>query len=212
MVRCQTEIRETRRSVRSRRLDFDVSGIRHGSRVPAADDGGNLTAMKGRASYLLYAVLALAVGFWVFSRLGGEERRIRSQLGALEDLLDKDGAENDLTAANKARNVGLLFTREFEIMLRGQAAGTVNDRQRVSQVMLSYRRQAGRIDVTFRDVEIEIDRGALGADMSTVGVVSATTDGNLSRRQFRLAFRWEQEDCEWRIRRAELVEELEGFF
>ncbi len=116
-----------------------------------------------------------------------------------------------MTAANKARNVGLLFTREFAVVLQGQAAGTVSERQRVSQVMLSYRRRASRIDVTFRDVEIELRQGSLGADMSAVGVVSATTDGSLSRRQFALAFRWEKEDGEWRIRRAELIEEIEGF-
>ncbi len=166
--------------------------------------------MKGRASYLLYGLLAAAVTVWLFGQLGGEKRRVSKRLERLEDLVEKDGAENDLVAANKARNVGLLFARDFEIDLQGRAQGVVTERQRIAQVMLRYRSAPSRIELDFRDVEIEIGEGGGSAEMTAVASASATTGGDTSRRRFRLAFRWVKEDREWVIRRAELVEELEG--
>ncbi len=171
---------------------------------------GNLPSMQGRASYILYGLLAVAVAIWLAGQLGGEKRRIVKRLERLEDLVEKDGAENDLSAANKARNVGLLFAREFEIDLRGRARGVVTERPRVAQVMLGYRSAPSRIELDFRDVEVEIDDAGSVAEMTALASASATTDGDLQHRRFRLAFRWVKEDGEWVIRRAELVEELDG--
>ncbi len=166
--------------------------------------------MKGRPALVLYALLAVAVVIWLAGQLGGEKRRIVKRLDRLEELIEKDGAENDLTAANKARNVGLLFARDFQIDLAGRARGVVTERQRIAQVMLRYRSAPSRIEVSFRDVDIELGPGDRNAEMSAVAGVSATTGGDDSARRFRLAFSWIQEDGEWVIRRAQLVEELEG--
>ena len=170
----------------------------------------NLPSMKGRASYLLYGLLALAVGIWLFSHMGGEKRRIEKRLDRLVELVEKDGPENDLVAANKARNVGLLFARDFQIDLQGRARGVVTERQRIAQVMLRYRSAPSRLVLAFRDVESELDDAERAADMTAVAIASATTDGDLQRRRFRLFFHWVKEDREWVIRRAELVEELEA--
>ena len=166
--------------------------------------------MKGRASFLLYALLAVAVLVWLVGQLGGEERRITERLERLEELIEKNGAENDLVAANKARNVGLLFARDFQIDLQGRARGAVTQRQRIAQVMLRYRSAPSRIELSFREVEIDLGEGGLSAEMTAVAAVSAITGGDLGRRRFRLAFSWLKEDDDWVIRRAELVEELEG--
>ncbi len=166
--------------------------------------------MQGRASYLLYGMLALAVAVWLFGQLGGEKRRITKRLERLQELVEKAGAENDLVAANKARNVGLLFARDFEIDLQGRARGVVTERSQVAQVMLLYRSAPSRIELSFRDVEVEVADGGASAEMTAVASASATTAGDLRHRRFRLAFRWLKEDDEWVIRRAELLEELEG--
>ncbi len=166
--------------------------------------------MKGRASYLLYGLLALGVAVWLFGQLGGEKRRITQRLERLQELVEKDGAENDLVAANKARNVGLLFARDFEIDLQGRARGVVTERSTIAQVMLRYRSAPSRIELSFRDVEVEVGEGGASAEMTAVASASATTGGDLRHRRFRLAFRWLKEDGEWVIRRAELIEELEG--
>ena len=164
--------------------------------------------VKGRASYVLYGLLAIAGGVWLAAQLGGEKRRIERRLERLEELIEKDGNENDLIAANKARNVGLLFGRDFEIDLKGR--GVVTERPRIAQVMLRYRSAPSRIELTFRDLEIEVAASGASAEMTAVAAASATTSGERSQRRFRLAFSWLKEDGEWVIRRAELIEELAG--
>ena len=168
----------------------------------------NLPGM--RFSRLLYGLLALAVAIWWVSQLGGEEKRIRGRLDELADLLGKDGPENALVAANKARSVALLFARDFEVLLQGYGSGAVSGPQQISQAMLRYRTPPSSIEVTFRDVEIELDAGERTAGMSAVAVAAATTGGNFHQRRFRLAFRWVKEEEEWVIRRAELIEELDA--
>ncbi len=164
--------------------------------------------MQGRASYLLYGLLAVAVAVWLYGQLGGEKRRIAKRLERLEELVEKDGPENDLVAANKARNVGLLFAREFEIDLQGRARGVVTERRRIAQVMLRYRSAPSLIELDFRGVEIVLGEGGSSAEMTAVASAAATTGGDTRHRRFRLAFRWTREDGEWVIRRAELIEEL----
>ena len=166
--------------------------------------------MQGRASYFLYALLALAAGVWLFSQMGGEKRRLMKRLEGLGELVEKSGEESDLVAANKARNVGLLFARDFAIDLQGRARGAVTERARIAQVMMRYRSPPSRIDLTFRDVEVEMNEAASTADMTAVATASATVDGEPSVRRFRLAFHWVKEEREWVIQRAELVEELAG--
>ena len=166
--------------------------------------------VQRRVSYLLYGLLAAGVAVWLFSQLGGEQRRVIKRLERLEELIEKHGAENDLVAANKARNVGLLFARDFEIDLQGRARGVVTERQRIAQVMLRYRSAPSRIELSFRDVEVTLGEDGRGAEMTAVAAAAATTGGETRHRRFRLAFRWLKEDGEWVIRRAELVEELEG--
>ncbi len=165
--------------------------------------------MQGRVSYVLYALLAAAVAVWLFGRLGGEERRIVKRLEHLEELVEKDGPENNLSAANTARNAGLPFPRQFARDLRGRARGVVTERAQAARVMLRYRSAPRRTELTFRDVEVELDE-ASAADMTALAVASAVTGGDLQHRRFRLAFRWVKEDREWVIRRAELIEELAG--
>ena len=166
--------------------------------------------MRGRVAYLLYGVLALAVGIWLFGQLEGEERRIRERLALLEDLLEKDGEESRLAAASKARSVSALFTREFEVILGGYASGAATSAQEIAQAMLRYRTPPSRIEVGFSEVAIELDSGERGAGMTAIAAATATIDGSPSRRRFRIAFRWVKQDREWMIRRAELIEELDS--
>ncbi len=169
--------------------------------------------MQGRASYLLYGALAIAVAVWLFSQIGGEKRQIEKRLEALQVLLDKDGTESPLSAANKAHSVGAFFAREFEVALGGYGSGAATGRQQIAQALLRYRTPASRVDVTFRDVDIQLDATERGADMTAIGVASATVEGNPSRRRFRFAFRWIKDDREWVIQRVELIEEMDpGLF
>ncbi len=161
------------------------------------------------ASRWLYVVLALAVGAWLLTTLGGEERRIRGRLTELGDLLEKDNDESPLAAAEKSRRVGLLFTRDFEIRLE-PFQQVVTDRRQVTRTMLGYRSRFGKVSVGFRDEQLEIDEAAGRADLALTAVVSASRDGGPSREAYRLAFHLRKVEGEWLIERADLLEVLEG--
>ena len=157
---------------------------------------------------ILYAVLGIAVGLYVYGLLGGEERQIKRRLGTLQELVEKDGPESDLDAANKARKLGLLFARQFEIRLL-PFDQVVTDRQRLMQVMLGYRRGSEKVGVGFREVDIELQGGG-SATMDLVAVATGWTGNQPSREAYRFHLTWTREDGEWCILEAEMVEVLDS--
>ncbi len=190
-----------------------LSYLDHRTPIVKSGESGYPLAMQGRVSYLLYGVLVVAVTVWLFGQLGGERRQIEKRLDTLQALLGKEGSESPLTAANKAHTVGSLFAREFEVNLGGYGSAAASGRQQIAQALLRYRTPPSRVEVTFRDIDIQLDADDRGADMTTTGIAAATIDGNLSRRRFRFAFRWVKEGREWVIQRVELIEELDpGLF
>ncbi len=164
--------------------------------------------MKSRV-VLLYAALAVAVAVWAYSQWNSDKRRIGRQLSRLQSLVEKDGEENALTQANKAAQLGDLLTGSFEIHL-GPFSTVVTDRARLSQVMFQYRSRASRIQVNFRDQELEIDDRLRIGDMTTVAAVDGNAEGGLYREAYRFRIRWVVEEKEWRMQRVELLEILEG--
>lgn len=167
--------------------------------------------MKGNTIKVLYGVLALAVvAYWVSTR-DNDQRQVERRLDELRALVEKEAGEADLVAANNARRLGEMFTRDFAVYLQPMDE-TVTDRQRVMQVMLQYRREGERIAVAFRDQEIEIRDlgGEKVASVALVAVVHATVAGEPTREGFRFTFEWRREDSEWRMSQVTLVEILEG--
>lgn len=165
--------------------------------------------MKGRVIYLLYALLAIGAAFWLYQQWAGEERRILRRLDEMRDLIEKGGGENDLIAANKARQLGEMFADEFALHLT-PIGETVTDRQRLMQVALQYRRQHDRIGLDFRDRELTVAAGSQQAEMLSVAHLGAWRDGGRSQQGFRLRLLWQQRDSVWSIRELEVLEVLEG--
>lgn len=157
---------------------------------------------------ILYAALGIAIGLYVYSLSGGEERQIEKRLDTLQELVEKDGPESDLDGANKARKLGLLFARQFEIRLT-PFQQVVTDRQRLMQVMLGYRRGSEKVGVGFREVQVELQGGG-SATMDLVAVATGWTDGQPSREAYRFHLVWTREEGEWRILEAEMLEVLDA--
>lgn len=164
--------------------------------------------MKLKTIHGLYVLLAIGVGLWIYQQLDNEERRIRRQLGALQELLEKGGTENDLIAANKARLLGELFSTDFEVHILPLST-SLSDRQGLMRIALQYRRQHERIGVDFRDQELTVDRRLRRAEMGAVAVITGAS-GGLSRERYRVRFEWTLEDETWKIRRLEVLAVLEG--
>ena len=149
------------------------------------------------------------MALWIGNQWSSDRRRIERQLGKLQDLIEKTGKESALVAANKAREVGLLLTREFELHLEPYA-GVVTDRARLSQVVLGYRNSAASIGLEFRDRDLGLDPDLGIGDMTTVAVVTGSLGGDRYRERYRLRLRWIEEEGEWLIQRVDLLEVLEG--
>jgi hypothetical protein len=164
--------------------------------------------MKSRVKWL-YAILAVAVAIWAYGQWNSDRRRIGRQLARLQSLVEKDGDENALTQAGKAAGVGDLLTAAFEIHM-DPLSMVVTDRARLSQVMYQYRSRASRIGVGFRDQELTIDDRLRIGDMTVVIAIDGTADGGRYREAYRFRIRWVEEEKQWRIQRADLLEYVEG--
>jgi hypothetical protein len=159
---------------------------------------------------VLYALLAVAVVAWLLARREGDATRLRHRLESLGALLEKGGPEGNLEAANKGRQVGGYFCREFSIEMPPFGL-RMQDRGRLAQVALGYRRGAESITVVVRGVQVEVQPGnPKGAAMTAEVAVAGRVDGSARREAYRFSFRWLEEDGEWCIEQAEMLEVLEG--
>lgn len=163
-----------------------------------------------RKVFVLYGLLAAAFLVWLYGRWDNEARQLHRRLDALGALMEKGEAESNLVAANKGRQAGTFFCRDFSIELR-PFQQSMDDRARLAQVVLGYRQRAETIAVGFDGTEVEILPGQPKiADMTTDVTLSGRIDGTRRREAYRFSFRWLEEDGRWCIERAEMLEVLEG--
>ena len=163
-----------------------------------------------RKMLALYALLALAVLAWLLAQRKSDVTRLRHRLEALGSLLEKGDPEGNLEAANKGRQVGGYFCREFSIELPPFGL-RMQDRGRLAQVALGYRRGAESIAVAVRGVQVEVQPGSpKGAAMTAEVAVAGQVDGSARREAYRFSFHWLEEDGEWCIEQAEMLEVLDG--
>ncbi len=160
--------------------------------------------MKNKVAWL-YALVGIAALVWAVSEWQSDARRIRRQLARLQDLIEKNGAESDLVAANQARQVGGLFTADFALELQPLAM-TVTDRQQLMQVVLQYRRSYQQIGLDFRDRDLQVDPQLRRADLATTAVLTARDGGGFARESYRLRCEWTVEQNEWRLKRLVVLE------
>jgi len=164
--------------------------------------------VKLRSSYVLYGVVAIALAVWALSLLDRDARRIRRRLAEIEELIEKNGQENSLVAANKARLLGGFFTTAFEIDILPYSQ-VVTDRQQLMRAAMGYRSRSQRIGVSFCEQDLAIDGERRSADMELVAELTGRRV-SLAPERYQLRMQWSEEDGEWRIRRLEVLEMPEG--
>lgn len=166
--------------------------------------------MTLRAPHLVYAAVAVAAVVLLVRGCGSEEKRVMRRLDDLAEIVDRGEGESALDTAARARRLGEMFTDPFTVRLEpfGQE---ISDRQGLMRTFAAYRGGYRRIEVGWRDVEIAVAPGERQASATAVAVASGLDAGGLPARDaFRLTFRWQREDGEWRLREVVLVEVLEG--
>lgn len=166
--------------------------------------------MKPRASTLVWGLVALAAILWAWQWWQGDERRLRSRLGELADLIGKSEGENQLSAANQARQLGLFLAEPFEIRLEpfGQV---VSDRQQLQQLFFAYRAGFTQIAADFAIERLEVDPATRLAAIEAIASLSGErTSGGPARDRYRLRLGWVETGGEWQLREVVLVEVLGG--
>lgn len=166
--------------------------------------------MKPRAASLVWALVAVGAAVWVWQWWHGDERRLRSRLGELADLISKSEGENQLTAANNARLLGFFLAELFEIRLEpfGQV---VRDREQLQQAFFAYRAGFGQITADFAVENLEIDAATRLAAMEVVATLTGErASGGPARERYRLRLGWVETAREWQLREVVLVEALGG--
>lgn len=152
----------------------------------------------------------MAAAIWAYQWWRGDERRLRSRLGELADLISKSEGENQLSAANQARLLGLFLTDPFEIRLEpfGQV---ISDRQQLQQLFFAYRASFGQIAADFAVEKLEVDSATRLATMEAIASLSGErTSGGPARDRYRLRLGWVETGGEWQLREVVLVEVLGG--
>lgn len=159
---------------------------------------------------VLFAVIAVGILFWAYQQWNSEERRLARRLDALRELVEKGSGEGDLEAVSRARTLGDFFARQFEV--KGEPFGSFNDRQRMGQLFVQYRRRSENVGVGFSDQQIQIlDAGSRKVgEVGLVATLTGRTGTEVRRESYRLVFLWKKEEGEWVIERMELLEVLEG--
>ena len=109
-----------------------------------------------KTSYLLYGVLALAVGLWLLLPLGGgDEALIEGQIAELQRLVGKSAEETMLEATDRALDTVDLLTTEFEIRLDPVGA-KIEDAAGLSRSFVGLRRRAQSLHLGIGSLEIEV--------------------------------------------------------
>jgi hypothetical protein len=151
--------------------------------------------------------LALALGF-AWRWWASAERRLDRAFDALLASVAKDGPENQLDRLGHARDFAERFARDFVVSAKPYS-GTLTDRQQLMGVVDGYRSGAERVSAVGTDREWTLrDNGT--ADLYALVELDGASRGGPGRERFRVRIAWVEEDGEWRIAEAEVLERLES--
>ncbi|MEM1202133.1 MAG: nuclear transport factor 2 family protein [Acidobacteriota bacterium] len=164
-----------------------------------------------RVTHLLYALLAISILVWLVHSLGGgDEAKIEAQLERLGELVSKEEGEGGLQAAERAREVGDLLARSFEIRL-DPVGQTVTDRKDLVRPFVGLRQRVQSLDVAFSNSDLEVDGDAGRARMAVQATVSGSRGGGgPTRERFQLEIDWLREGGDWRMETVRVTEREGG--
>jgi hypothetical protein len=164
--------------------------------------------MPPRLRTVVAVVLLLAAGLAAWRHFTSPQRQVLRRLGALADLLAKDGPENQLTAAATARGVAGFFAPGFFVRA-DPYEGELADPQQLMGAVMRLRGPAQRLDVAFSDRDVRLDEVSRTAVVGFVGTVSLDRGAGQGRESWRVRTLWVEDDGEWRIAELELLEQIE---
>ena len=153
------------------------------------------------------AVVIVIVAVGIFFSLRGDERQILRRLDRLEELMSKQGAEEQLVSFGIVREVSSFFVDGFTARAEPWQ-GSITDRKELTGALMRYRTAATVIDAEIGNPELEIDSD-LGL-ATLVGELNVVMDfgGRKGRERRHVRLEWVKEDGDWLLREVELLENM----
>ena len=152
------------------------------------------------------AAVAVAILFsWSWVR--SDERRIHRELDALLAAVEKSGPESPLDRLGHARSFAARFAGSFVVHAKPYE-GTISDRQQLMGLVDNYREMSSSVRARAVDRELTLRPNGT-ADLYAVIELDGAYGSGPGRERFRARFSWVEEDGDWRIAEAEILERLE---
>ncbi len=164
--------------------------------------------MTGRGRWLALAALVV-LGGWLFFRFSAsDERRIGRRLDRLQELVAKVPGESRLEGLQRARRIAELFAEPFAVEAPAYGFDT-SDRQRLAAGIHQYRAGSRTIGMRITGHDLAVDRRLRRATSHLTAHFVTGLDDLRGREAYRLQLNWAEQDGEWRIDYARLLEVLQ---
>ncbi|MDX1630556.1 MAG: hypothetical protein R3234_01745 [Thermoanaerobaculia bacterium] len=165
--------------------------------------------MAPRIYRIVLALLVLALLGIGFQYFFSDRARLNRRLTELEELLSKEGPEEQIEAATNARAVTRMLAPGF-VLVAAPYEGTITDPRQVFSGALRLRQAGSAVDVDFGSREIEIRPGSATGVAGFLARVTIDLGDRTGREGYRVRTVWTKEDGTWLLAEAEVLEVLEG--
>jgi len=147
------------------------------------------------------AVVVLLIGWnwW-----NADAQRIRRQLEALNEEVEKSPGEGQLATAFKAEQATRFFAEPFRFRAR-QFDFETDNRGALARSLVGYRARSDRIAPSVLHSELEIDQAGRTAMMVVVIRFTGGFSGRANE-AYRFQLNWIEQEGEWKIGFADLIE------
>ena len=159
--------------------------------------------MSRRSLFALAALVLVLVAWWMWN---SDSRRLGRRLAEIEELATKSPVETQFQGAARAKKLADLFASRFEAVAEPESYATSN-RQDLIRGIIGYRARTSSLGVEISREELFIDPG--GETATHYAYVEFYADlGDLAGTEsYPLQISWVRENGEWRIAKAELLNE-----
>lgn len=156
---------------------------------------------------LLLLLLIAGLALWGWRWWHSDERRILARWQEAQELFEKSGPEDQLTAFGRVRSITELFAPGFVVSARPYE-GTIAGAQELAAIVHRYRDGARTIEIADGERELELYDNATALLTATVRVAGERAGGP-GRERFRVRVAWRGDEGIWRISELEILEVLE---
>lgn len=164
--------------------------------------------MAPRIYRIVLSLLVLALLGVGYQYCFSDRARLNRRLSELEELLTKEGPEEQIAAAANARAVTEMLAPGF-VLVATPYEGTMSDPRQVFSGVLRLRQAGSTVDVDFRHREIEIQSGNRTGVVGFLARVTLDLGDRTGREGYRVRTVWREEGGAWLLSEAEILEVLE---